>query len=59
LSLLGDENQEFFKDVTISKATRNNNIEPIVIEPLHQLTGENYYKERQFKLEALEWLSNG
>ena len=59
LSLLGDENQEFFKDVTVSKATRNNNIEPITVESLHQLTGESYYKERQFKLEALEWLSNG
>jgi hypothetical protein len=22
-------------------------------------TAENYYKERQFKLEALEWLSDG
>jgi hypothetical protein len=29
------------------------------VESLHLLTGNNYYKEREFKLKALEWLSNG
>lgn len=49
LSLLGDENLEFFKELKDTK----------INEELFQLTGDNYYNERQFKLKALEWLSDG
>lgn len=62
LSLLGDENKEFTKDFdTSSSNTRRQS--PALINSLpdlpHQLTGDNYFKERQFKLKALEWLSDG
>lgn len=47
LSLLSDENNEF--------STFGESIGP----DSTQLVPENYYKERQFKLEALSWLTNG
>lgn len=33
--------------------------EPIEEEKTHNLTGKNFYSEREFKLEVLEWLNNG
>lgn len=47
LSLLGDENKQFLM------REEDNSWD------LFQPTGESYYKERQFKLEALNWLSDG
>ena len=64
LSLLGDENEQFLNDLIkvdshlrVGSPGEVKDITPV--DSLHLLTGDNYYKERQFKLKAAEWLSNG
>ena len=47
LSLVSDEEQEFSE------------LGNIVCSETTQLTKENYYKERKFKLDVLSWLTNG
>lgn len=64
LSLLGDENEQFLNDLIevdshlrVGSPGLIKDITPV--DSLHLLTGDNYYKERQFKLRVAEWLSNG
>lgn len=64
LSLLGDENEQFLSglinsDSSLRITSPGLSKDIASVEPLYLLTGNNYYKERQFKLEALKWLSNG
>lgn len=62
LSLLGDENKEFTKNfdtLTIDDRKQSPALIGSLPDSLHQLTGDNYFKERQFKLKVLEWLSDG
>ena len=64
LSLLGDENEQFLSGLIetdshlrVGSSGEIKDIAPV--DSLHLLTGDNYYKERQFKLKVAEWLSNG
>jgi hypothetical protein len=61
VSLLVDENELFMEGfgAATSKRTRTPSQETGIPDAPTQLTGENFYKERRFKLEVLNWLTNG
>lgn len=64
LSLLGDENNLFKTDLYKSdkndrRTTPGPKNEDVIGISRTQLSHENIYAERQFKLEALAWLTNG
>ena len=63
LSLVGDENNEFKTNIPAGFAQAAREETPSLwknsTDQPHWLTGENYYKEREFKIQALEWLNNG
>lgn len=60
LSILSDSNNKF---ISINSTSRNKRISTPGFEGLSQskinLSSENIYNERQFKMEVLEWLNNG
>lgn len=66
VSLISDPNEFFMKGVQCAdlgprsgrEADRNEDILK-VSDSKTDLTAENYYQERQFKMAALEWLSDG
>ena len=61
ISLLMDENEEFIKGIQYTKKTRENTpADPTDFQELStMLTGNNFRREREFKTEVLEWLTNG
>lgn len=67
ISMLCDEDETFYKRSVESLSTIDQGggriSTPSYLLPEHKLstdlTSENIYKERQFKLEVLEWLNNG
>lgn len=61
ISLLVDENELFMEGfgAAASKRTRTPSQETGIPDAPTQLTKENFYKERRFKLEVLNWLNNG
>lgn len=62
ISVLGDENNEFLSGINnIANLKRDKTASEGDEPAAHgtQLTGDNFYNERQFKLEVLNWLTNG
>jgi hypothetical protein len=66
ISLLSDSNERFFRDIQNENILRektlfpNSEIDNLKISELNtNLTTDNFYKERQFKLKVLDWLTNG
>lgn len=63
ISLLSDENNLFFDLGTDDEEFRQTSPaeKGLAVSPIRttQLTSKNIYNERNFKLEALEWLTNG
>ena len=60
ISTLGDENNEFkFKLYEEDAESRTDAAGRTYRDLQTWLTGANYQRERQFKLEVLEWLTNG
>ena len=52
ISLLGDENNEFLSNLPAAASEVRN-------EAGHWLTPDNFRKEREFKMQVLDWLTNG
>ena len=66
ISLLSDSNERFFRDIQNENILRektlfpNSEIDNLKIPELNtNLTTDNFYRERQFKLKVLDWLTNG
>lgn len=62
ISILADENAEFINGISITEKTRSNTPTEDPYAIAYQLTdptGENFKRERIFKEEVLEWLTNG
>ena len=64
ISMLCDENKTFYKQVTNNTDETGTRIStPSYLFPSNKLTtdltAENMYNERKFKLEVMEWLNNG
>lgn len=63
ISMLCDENETFYKQPITTNETGTRVSTPSYLFPSNKLstdlTAENIYNERQFKLEVLEWLNNG
>ena len=61
ISILGDENNEFKSNLPINRnLQRPMTPSPSGVDDMgNWLTGENYYREREFKLQVMEWLNNG
>lgn len=62
ISMLSDTDEEFMtgiKDISLQRTTTPANQKLLIPELSTQLTGENFQKERTFKLEVLDWLTNG
>jgi hypothetical protein len=61
ISMLMDSNEEFMKGVQILSTSRLST--PALTNDYHDLptslTGDNFRREREFKTEVLEWLTNG
>lgn len=62
ISLLSDKDGKF-SDIFISEQEHNRKYSPAKTEKIYDLrsnvSAENIYNERQFKLQVLEWLNNG
>lgn len=62
LSMLTDPNELFIKGVlppsNHDSRTQTASMGPVFDNPT-DLTSDNFYRERQFKMEVLEWLNNG
>ena len=61
LSYVGDNN-DMFMGLMSKEPVRERTVPAAAATPnagMTQLTSDNFYKERQFKLSALEWLNNG
>jgi hypothetical protein len=58
---LGDENNEFKTNLPVDRNTkRPSTPAPGGVDGMGTwLTGENYRREREFKLDVMEWLNNG
>ena len=61
ISILGDENNEFKTNLPVDRNTkRPSTPAPGGVDGMGTwLTGENYRREREFKLDVMEWLNNG
>lgn len=62
ISILSDENAEFINGISITEKKRINtpaNDPQSITYQLTDPTGENFKREREFKEEVLEWLTNG
>ena len=61
ISMLTDESAEFMSGVQLSPETRTSTPSQLIDVPnlAIQLTGDNFRKERDFKMEVLAWLTNG
>lgn len=61
ISILGDENNEFKTNLPLNRNTKRISTPSFgeVNGMGTWLTGENYKREREFKLEVMEWLNNG
>ena len=63
ISIISDMNSEFISGTNVQPANRFQTPaadgEGIYEDALIQLTGENFRKERDFKLQVLDWLTNG
>ena len=61
ISVLGDENNEFKTDLPLNRnINRPNTPAPGGVEDMGTwLTGDNYRREREFKLQVMEWLNDG
>lgn len=64
ISTLMDENNEFIRGIKSVKKIREStpaqdNFNEELIGKTNDLSAENFRKEREFKLEVLEWLTNG
>jgi len=62
VSLIGDENELFLSGLYKPEEKRSRTIDPQkkkFAAARTQLTTDNFKKERDFKLEVLEWLHNG
>jgi hypothetical protein len=61
ISLLSDENGLFYEGAAIADLTRENTRANARLEAGSRtnLTAENFFNERNFKLEVLKWLTNG
>lgn len=60
LSANSDLNNDFsFIDLNTIERDRSGSIQSINSYNMTELTGENFYKERTFKLNVLDWLNNG
>jgi hypothetical protein len=63
LSLLSDENNLFMTNLTNKSTDTRTSTNALAAEDFldkcTDLTAENYYREREFKMQALEWLHNG
>ena len=61
ISLLSDENGLFYEGAAIADLTRENTPANAQLEAGSRtnLTAENFFNERNFKLEVLKWLTNG
>jgi hypothetical protein len=62
LSMLTDPNELFIKGV-LPASSHGSRTETASMGPAFDsstdLTSDNFYRERQFKMEVLEWLNNG
>ncbi len=63
LSLLSDENNLFMTNLINKSTDTRTSTNALAAENFPDkctdLTAENYYREREFKMQALEWLHNG
>lgn len=58
ISLLSDENNLFYKEDNVVR-NETGTSKDVISQRVTDLTANNYHNERNFKLEALEWLTNG
>lgn len=62
ISLISDESEKFMSFEKLGSEDKRLSTPAVSLEALDlktNLSAENIYKERQFKLEVLEWLNNG
>ena len=63
ISLLSDDSGKFANTVTAAKASNNRLSSPAlnanIMDLQTNVSADNIYNERQFKLDVLEWLNNG
>lgn len=62
ISLVSDPNELFLKGIQHEIFTSNRNMTPAaatIPEQNHHLTGDNFRRERDFKIAAMDWLTDG